>query len=195
MHTIFLCFVMSIIFCRVVSLSRGNTSDLVATSRWRHNGRDGVSNHQPQDCLLNHLFRRRSKKTSKLRVTGLCAGIHRGPMNSPHKWPVTRKMFPFHDVIMFWWVYVADTHPQSNSSKLPLFSTCIAYRGMCSTCPPGCHRFDYFRLTFLKMTYCKVEVAVVQAFSLRWRHNGRDGVSNHKPHDCLLNRLFGHRSK
>ena len=27
-------------------------------------------------------------------------GIHRGPVNSPHKWPVTRKMFPFYDVIM-----------------------------------------------------------------------------------------------
>ena len=45
-----------------------------ATLQWRHNGRDGVSNHQPHDCLLNRLFRRRSKKTSKLRVTGLCAG-------------------------------------------------------------------------------------------------------------------------
>ena len=44
------------------------------TSRWRHNGRDCVSNHQPHDCLLNRLFGRRSKKTSKLRVTGLCAG-------------------------------------------------------------------------------------------------------------------------
>ena len=28
-------------------------------------------------------------------------GIHRGPVNSPHKWPVTRKMFPFDDVVMF----------------------------------------------------------------------------------------------
>ena len=27
-------------------------------------------------------------------------GIHRGPGNSPHKWPVTRKFFPFDDVIM-----------------------------------------------------------------------------------------------
>ena len=27
-------------------------------------------------------------------------GIHRGPVNSPHKWPVTRKMLPFDDVIM-----------------------------------------------------------------------------------------------
>ena len=43
------------------------------TLHWRHNDRDGVSNHQPHGCLLKCLFRRRSKKTSKLRVTGLCA--------------------------------------------------------------------------------------------------------------------------
>ena len=42
--------------------------------QWCHNERDGVSNHQPHDYLLNRLFRRRSKKTLKLRVTGLCAG-------------------------------------------------------------------------------------------------------------------------
>ena len=42
--------------------------------QWRNNERDGVSNHLPRDCLLNRLFRRRSKKTSKLRVTGLCPG-------------------------------------------------------------------------------------------------------------------------
>ena len=42
--------------------------------QWRHNGPDGVSNHQPHDCLLKRLFRRRSKKTPKLRVTGLCEG-------------------------------------------------------------------------------------------------------------------------
>ena len=45
-----------------------------STSKWRHNGRDSVSNHQPHDCFLNRVFRRRSKKTSKLCVTGLCAG-------------------------------------------------------------------------------------------------------------------------
>ena len=34
-------------------------------------------------------------------------GIHRWPVNSPHKWPVTRKMFPFDDVIMHrcHWIY------------------------------------------------------------------------------------------
>ena len=74
--------------------------DSCNTLRWRQNGRDSVSNHQPRDCLFNRLFRRRSKKTSKLRVTGLCVGNSPGPVNSPHKGPVTRKMFPFDDVIM-----------------------------------------------------------------------------------------------
>ena len=170
------------------------------TLQWRHNGRDSVSNYQPHDCLLNRLFRRRSKQTSKLRVICLCTGnspgagefpahgqlrgkcfhlmtsscivteittrliyfvshamhmgkwphsnrihyndiimgakasqitsltivysivysdadqgkhqisaslafvrgIHRGPVNSPPKWSVTRKTFPFDDVIMKW---------------------------------------------------------------------------------------------
>ena len=47
---------------------------LLYSLQWRHNEHDDVSNHQLHDCLLNHLFRHRSKKTSKLRVTGLCEG-------------------------------------------------------------------------------------------------------------------------
>ena len=39
---------------------------------WRHNHRDSVSNHRRLDCLLNRLFPPTSKRTSKLRVTGLC---------------------------------------------------------------------------------------------------------------------------
>ena len=42
--------------------------------QWRHNERDGVSNRRRLHCLLNRLLRRRSKKTSKLRVTGPCEG-------------------------------------------------------------------------------------------------------------------------
>ena len=56
-----------------------------------------ITSRSPPDCLLNRLFRRRSKKTSKLRVTGLYVS---GPMTSPHKWPVTRKMFLIGDAIM-----------------------------------------------------------------------------------------------
>ena len=71
-----------------------------STLRWHRNGRDRVSNHQPHDCLLNRLFRGRTKETSKLRVTGLCVGNSPGTGEFPHKWPVTRKMSQFDDVIM-----------------------------------------------------------------------------------------------
>ena len=69
-----------------------------ASLQWRQNERDGVSNLRPVDGLLNRLFRRRSKKTSKLPVTRLCEG--NSLVNSPHIGPVTRKMLPFDDVIM-----------------------------------------------------------------------------------------------
>ena len=66
--------------------------------QWRHNGLGGVANHRRLHCLHNWLFRRRSKKTSKLRVAGLCK--EKSPVNSPHKRTVTRKMFPFDNLIM-----------------------------------------------------------------------------------------------
>ena len=48
---------------------------IVQALQWCHNGHDGISNHQPHHCLLNCLFRRRSKKISKpCYVTGLSAG-------------------------------------------------------------------------------------------------------------------------
>ena len=75
-----------------------STASLLWSLQWRHNDHDGVWNHQPYDCLLNRLFRRRWKETSKLRITGLCAG--NSPVHSPHKGPVTWKMFPFDDALM-----------------------------------------------------------------------------------------------
>ena len=72
------------------------------TLHWRHNDNDGVSNHQPHGCLLNRLFGRRSKKTSKLRVTGLCAG------NSPYRWiPRTKGQWRgkcFHLMTSSWFI-------------------------------------------------------------------------------------------
>ena len=55
----------------------------ISPLQWRHNGRNGVSNHQPHHCLLNRLLRRRSKKTSELRVTGLCVGNSPGTGEFP----------------------------------------------------------------------------------------------------------------
>ena len=67
--------------------------------QWRHNERDDVSNQQLHDCLLTRLFRRRSKKTSKLRVTGLCAG------NSPAAGEFTAQMTSNADNATIWWRY------------------------------------------------------------------------------------------
>ena len=65
--------------------------------RWHHNERDGVSNHQRLDGLLNHLFRRRSKKTSKLRVTDLCEG------NSPVTGEFPAQRASNADNLSIWW--------------------------------------------------------------------------------------------
>ena len=67
------------------------------TLQWRHNGRDSVSNHQPHDCLLNRLFRRKSQKTSKLRVTGLCVG------NSPGTGEFPAQMASYAENVSIWW--------------------------------------------------------------------------------------------
>ena len=64
---------------------------------WRHNGPDSVSNHQPHDCLLSRLFRRRSKKISKLRVTGLCVG------NSPETGEFPAQMASNAENVLIWW--------------------------------------------------------------------------------------------
>ena len=64
------------------------------TLQWCHNQRDGVPNHQPHDCLLNRLFRYRSKKHQSSAPLNFVSGIHRWPMKSLHKGPVTQNKFP-----------------------------------------------------------------------------------------------------
>ena len=66
----------------------------------RRNEIDSVSNDQPHDCLLNRLFRRRSRKHQSSASLAFVRGIPRWPVNSPYKGTVTRKMFPFDDVTM-----------------------------------------------------------------------------------------------
>ena len=76
--------------------------------RWRHNDHAGVSNHQPPGCLLNRLFRRKSKKTSKLRVTGLCAG------NSPGTGEFSAQMASYEENVSILWRH----HVKINSRKV-----------------------------------------------------------------------------
>ena len=61
--------------------------------RWRRN----ESNHQPHHCLLNRLFGCRSKKTSKLCVSGLCAG------NSPGTGEFPTQMASYAENVSIWW--------------------------------------------------------------------------------------------
>ena len=70
---------------------------LGTTLQWCHNGCDGISNHQPRDCLLNRLFRRRLKKTTKLHVTGLCVG------NSPVTGEFPAQMASNTENVSIWW--------------------------------------------------------------------------------------------
>ena len=84
------------------------STEIKMTLQWRYDERDGVSNHMRFDCLLSRSFRHCSKNTPKLRVIGVCEGNstvvgefpHRWSVNSPHKGPVTPKMFSCNDVIM-----------------------------------------------------------------------------------------------
>ena len=70
--------------------------------QWRHDEHDGVSNHQRFDCLLNRLFRPRSKKTSKLSVTGLCDG------NSPVTGEFPAQSASNAENVSIWWRHHGD---------------------------------------------------------------------------------------
>ena len=86
--------------CRITNKKFPKTKaaqSMDASLQWSHNGHDSVANYQPHDCLLNHLFRRRSKKTSNLRVTGLCEG------NSPGTGEFPTQMASNAENVSIWW--------------------------------------------------------------------------------------------
>ena len=74
----------------------------ILTLKWRHNERDGVSNYHPYDfysAVYSGEDQRRHQSSVSL---AFVRGIHRWPANSPHKGPVTWKMYPFDDVIVMY---------------------------------------------------------------------------------------------
>ena len=75
-----------------------------STLQWCHNERDGVSKHLPHDCLLNRLYRRRSRKTSKLRVAGLCAGNSPVTGEFPLQWASNAEN------VSIWWRHHEVVH-------------------------------------------------------------------------------------
>ena len=75
-----------------IGACRENSTSL----RWRRNGRDGVSNH----CLTIVYSTVYSDVDQNIEALAFVRVIHWWPVKSPQKWPVTRKMSPFDDVIM-----------------------------------------------------------------------------------------------
>ena len=102
--------------------------------QWRHNERDGVSNHQPHDCLLNRLFRRRSNQRKHQSSSSLAfvRGIHRWPSPVTGEFPAQKASnaekvsiwwhhhAPFCGVVVFemrWRFRIDDTETLCNSSN------------------------------------------------------------------------------
>ena len=81
------------------------------------------SNHQPHYCLLNRLFRRRSKKTSTIRVTGLCA------RNSPVTGEFPAQMASNAENVSIWWCHHACMSVKQGSSIIlvAVFKTACIY--------------------------------------------------------------------
>ena len=77
----------------------------------RHNERDGVSNDQPRHCLLNRLFRCRSKEISKLHTTGLCAG------NSAVTGEFTAQRASNEEDVFTWWRHYDSMEIKQNDSS------------------------------------------------------------------------------
>ena len=89
--------------------------------RWRHNDHHGVSNHQPHHCLLNCLFGHRSKKTSKLCVTGLCVGNSTGTGEFP------AQMASNAENVSLWWRHHDTEIVRTNSGHQPYWNNMFTY--------------------------------------------------------------------
>ena len=89
----------------------GATCSMLAL-QWCHNEHNGILNHQRHNCLPNSLFRRRWKKTSKLRVTGLCEG------NSPVTGEFPAQRASNVENVSIWWCHHGWWQPTEISTQL-----------------------------------------------------------------------------
>ena len=140
------------------------------TLHWRHNGSDSVSNHQLHDCFLNRLFRRRSKKTSKLHVTGLCAG------NSPETGEFPAQMASNAENVSIWWRHHGFLLWRSHNRVVIIMRICIIMvvilqRGPESQCNPPCKRRsleEWNRTSYTDRSRDRSPVQVCFLRTVRW---------------------------
>ena len=135
---------------------------ICSTLQRRNNGHDGVSNHQPHDCLLNRFFRRRWKNTSKLCITGLCVG------NSPVTGQFPAQRVINGDNVSIWWRLHEYSPKQSQQTphSLPM-------RTIIMKCIPRvskgwsnfyhCHSYVVFNMSYIQPCYITVTVKPIIA--------------------------------
>ena len=104
------------------SVSRMDHKEVTASLQWRHNGRDGVSNHYPHHYLLIRLFRRRSTKTSNFRVTRLWAG------NSPVTGEFPAQKASNAENVSIWWRHVCSVRSDGSFSYMKMNQPVINVR-------------------------------------------------------------------
>ena len=117
--------------------------------QWRHNGRNGVSNHRRLDCSTNRLFWRRSKKTPKLSVTGLCE------TNSPVTGGFPAQRFSNEENVSIW----CRHHGVETGIARPYDATLATSVG-------------YWNIGYLSEIHLKSNPAKWKAIWLSWHYDG-----------------------
>ena len=126
----------------VVTTTTPNLDSEEKTFQWQHNERDGISNHRRLDCLLNRLFRNGSKKTSKLRVTGLCernlpvaGGFPSQRANNAENVPISWRHHEIghHDNYGLCMISILWLTGWSFCKRSDIFSTVVIYHAMLSS--------------------------------------------------------------
>ena len=146
-------------------LTNGLSTESSCPLHWRHYGHD-TSLTIVYSTVYSDADQRKYQSSASL---AFVRGIHRRPVNSPHTWPVTRKMLPFDDAIMRWFELPMTAQFPTNK---------IQYIGRIM--------IGHVALKDNGWGHIIVPLHSIQLTSLQWRPNEPDGVSNHQPHDCLL---------
>ena len=153
------------------------------------------------------LFKMTSSNGNIFRLLALCAGNYPVTGDFPSQRPVTRSFVFFFDLLLNkrlskqswgWWF---ETPSRSlwrhcDIKAVLNFNSTSAY---CSSTPlQTLNILELEQECFINPGWCQGQLcnrSLRYEVTLRWRHNERDGVSNHQPPDCLLSRLFRRRSK
>ena len=162
---------------------------------WRYNGHDGVSKHQPHHCLFNRLFRRRSKKTSKRRVTGLCAGNSPVTGEFPAQMASNAEIVPLlwrhHTLSLVTMIHIATHYITHDIQVLILIA--YTWTGSTFSDEDGACMCQWWQCwSRLCVTYCCIPGAVsfILCKTMAMKLYEHHGVSIHRELHCLSETLF-----